>query len=143
MCAVPRRGGSMKEWSSFPRELPDQPPHEAQLVKEIWEALGCKDDMTRRFIRVAVMAIRVFDWKQTNYGTRNIAGKGAKGVLTRLTDKWSRLDNIYENRREDEEHAEPVEDSFGDIGNYGLIGLMCRYGLWPGSPEEKKAETIH
>ena len=110
--------------------------HLAQLAKEVWEALGCKDPLTRAFIRVAFVAFQVFDWKQRQYGTRNIAQKGAEGIVTRLWDKVSRIDNIYEKGKQDEPAGETVEDTFGDIGNYGLIGLMCRYGLWPGSPEQ-------
>lgn len=119
----------------FPVVL-EEKPHLAQLAKEVWEALGCKDPLTRAFIRVVFVAIRVFDWKQNSYGTRNIAAKGAQGVVTRLNDKLARLDNLYDKGLQNEGGGKPVEDNFGDIGNYGLIGLMCRYGLWPGSPEQ-------
>lgn len=125
----------------FPVGLEDK-PHTAQLAKEVWEALGCKDPLTRTFIRVVFVAVQVFDWKQQMYGTKNIAQKGAKGVVTRLWDKVSRLDNIYEKGQQDTVSGEPVEDTFGDSGVYGIIGLMCRYKLWPGSPEQAERREV-
>lgn len=122
-------------YSGFPRTLPETQPHEAQMAKEVWEFLGCKDPLTRAFIRACFVAIRVFDYKQGKYGTGNIAKKGAKGVVTRMWDKVSRLDNIYEKGKQDEAESETVEDTFGDCANYGLIALMCRWKQWPGSPE--------
>lgn len=125
----------------FPDSVEDK-PHMVQLAKEVWESLGCKDPLTRAFIRTTFIAIQVFDWKQGKYGTKNIAAKGGKGVVTRLTDKLSRLDNMYETGQDAREDNEGVEDSFGDIGNYGLIGLMCRWKMWPGSPERNGVEEF-
>lgn len=116
--------------NKFPKEAPETAPHIKQLAKEVWEQLGCKDDLTKRFIEVLFLAVKVFDWKQQNYGVQNIQRGGANGVRFRLGDKISRLDNLMP--KNENPDSESIEDTFGDAGNYGFIGLMCRYGFWPG-----------
>ena len=128
--------------NSFSKTLPEQRPDEAQYAKEIWQTLGCQDPLTKSFIRMAILAIKVFDFKQTRYGTGNIAAGGELGVRLRLSDKSARLMNLMKKGAEPED--ETVEDTFGDVGVYGLIGLMARYGLWPGvdgaHPQAEKKE---
>ena len=116
--------------NKFPADAPSVGPHEAQFAKEVWEYLGCKDILTRKFIQVCFVAIKVFDFKQRHYGEKNIQRGGADGVRIRLGDKISRLDRLMAAGESPEE--EPIEDTFGDIGNYGLIGLMASWGWWPG-----------
>lgn len=125
---------------SFPAAAPEIRPDQSQFAKEVWEHLGCKDILTRKFIQVCFVAIKVFDWKQGNYGEKNIQRGGADGVRVRLGDKIARLDHLMPKGESPE--AEPIEDTFGDVGNYGLIGLMCRWGWWPGVPaRETEAST--
>lgn len=114
---------------SFPAQYQPK-PQDRQMAKELCDSLGCKDVLTVSFVCVLFQAIKVFDWKQSQYGCGNIARAGAKGVVTRLGDKVSRLENLT--AKDEEPVDEPIEDSFGDSGNYGFIGLMCRWGLWPG-----------
>lgn len=116
--------------NSFPAVPEPRLPHHRQLAKEIWEALGCKDELTKRFILATFMAIKVFDWKQGNYGPGNIQAGGDPGVRLRLSDKAARLMNLLKQGKEPVD--ETIEDTFGDCANYGLIGLMCRWGWWPG-----------
>lgn len=112
--------------NSFPAVPPETRSDQAQFAKEIWEYLGCRDPLTQRFILACLQAIRVFDWKQQRYGTENIAAAGEVGVRTRLSDKAARLMNLM--KRGLEPADETVEDTFGDAGVYGIIGLMCRWG---------------
>lgn len=115
---------------NFPAAAPDFRPDQIQFAKEVADHLGCKDPLTRKFILVCFVAIRVFDWKQSSYGCGNIQRAGTPGVVTRIGDKCSRLENLM--RKGESPEGEPLEDTFGDVGNYGFIGLMCRWGLWPG-----------
>lgn len=126
--------------NKFPATPPDPRPDQVQFAKEIWEQLGCKDQLTKKFIHATLTAIRVFDWKQQRYGTENIAAAGDFGVRLRLNDKTARLTNLMKKNMEPAD--ETIEDSFGDAAVYGLIGLMCRWGWWPGVevPEARKAQ---
>ncbi len=124
--------------NKFPAVAPVHRPDQVQFAKEVWEHLGCKDPLTKKFIEVVFVAIKVFDWKQSQYGSGNIRRAGARGVVTRLGDKVSRLENLMAKNESPVE--EPIEDSFGDSGNYGLIGLMCRWGWWPGVPAATEQE---
>lgn len=122
--------------NKFPAAPPEPRPDQVQFAKEIWEQLGCKDPLTRKFIQAALVAIRIFDWKQQRYGTQNIAAAGDHGVRLRLSDKAARLMNLMKTNQEPED--ETVEDSFGDASVYGIIGLMCRWGWWPGVDAAQK-----
>lgn len=126
--------------NKFPAQVPSQRPDEAQYVKEVWQALGCKDPLTRDYIRVALIGVRVFDYKQQRYGTGNIAESGFGGLVTRMQDKISRIKHLLGLGHNPDD--EPIEDSSGDLGVYGHIGLMVRWGLWPGvSAEAAKAQV--
>ena len=124
------QGSSFPQTSEF---IPVAAQPGMPLVDTIYNYLGCKNEITMKFISVVLTAVMVFDWKQTNYGCKNIARKGARGISIRLFDKVSRLENIYDTNNFPRD--ETVEDTFGDVGVYGLMALMCRYGWWPGSPE--------
>lgn len=126
--------------NKFPAVPPEFRPDQDQFVKEVYEYLGCKDILTKAFIRATFVAIKVFDFKQQNYGVQNIQRGGANGVRLRLGDKISRLDNLMSKGENPIE--EPIEDTFGDVGVYGLIGLLCRWGWWPGVEAATKQETV-
>lgn len=125
--------------NKFP-SCPEVPPQTKQLAKEIFDSLGCKENLTRDFILAALIAIRVFDYKQGKYGPGNIAEFAEVGVMIRSTDKIKRLINLW--RTGQEPTDESKEDSWGDLANYGLIALMCRYGWWPGVKGSKQKEQI-
>lgn len=72
--------------------------------------------------------------KQRAYGVGNIAKFGEFGVMVRLSDKQERLHNIL-NKGGTATHDESLEDTWLDMANYGLIGLMVRRGIW-GLPME-------
>lgn len=68
--------------------------------------------------------------RHAKYGAGNIAEFGETGILVRLGDKFARL----KNNRRTSFFDESVDDTLLDIVGYGLIWLMWRKGLWPGSP---------
>ena len=80
----------------------------------------------------------LFVQKQLDYGSGNIARFGELGVMVRANDKIERLRTLLlENR---EAKNEPIEDTWRDLANYGVIGLLCHLGLWP---EYKPPEPIY
>jgi len=118
-----------KSNNSFPAAL-EREPHIDQWAKETAEALGLREPLSRDFLRAAFKAAQVFDYKQSKYGPGNIAEFGTTGVMIRATDKIKRLANLW--RKGETPTDETIEDSWGDLANYGLIALMCRWGAWPG-----------
>ena len=70
--------------------------------------------------------------KQLDYGPGNVNnahGGPINGLLVRIGDKFERLKNLF-NRGVSPKH-ESIEDSFKDLANYGVIGLMVQRGVWP------------
>ena len=57
-----------------------------------------------------------------------------KGVVVRLSDKMARL---YSFCRKGKLQNEPVEDTFYDLSNYAILGLIL-YLEWKESNEKKK-----
>jgi len=81
------------------------------------------------FFKTQIKALALFRDKQYDYGPENISNFGDIGVLVRLNDKIERLKNLMFSDKE--AHNESIVDTWIDIGNYGLIGLMCANGTWP------------
>ena len=69
--------------------------------------------------------------KHRDYGPKNIAdspGGALNGLRVRMHDKTARINNLIDNGG-DPQH-EPLEDSFKDLANYGIIGLLVLRGKW-------------
>jgi len=74
--------------------------------------------------------------KHDDYGPSNIAnapGGALNGLRVRMHDKLARINNIYE-YMEDTKGFQPqhesLEDSFKDMANYAIIGLLVLRGKW-------------
>ena len=74
--------------------------------------------------------------KHEDYGPSNIAnapGGALNGLRVRMHDKLARINNIYE-YMEDTKGFQPqhesLEDSFKDMANYAIIGLLVLRGKW-------------
>lgn len=104
------------------------------MTNEICERLGLKTEMARQYITAMLELAILFDKKQQDYGSGNISTTGELGVMVRTQDKVSRIRNLLtkEMKNESSEGAqnEPIEDSWKDMANYGVIGLLLRRGLW-------------
>lgn len=77
-------------------------------------------------------ALDILVKKQIDYGPKNISnvpGGPMMGLAVRLHDKISRLANLLENNIDP--NNESIEDTFLDIANYGMIGLMITKEKWP------------
>lgn len=69
--------------------------------------------------------------KHLDYGPKNIShspGGPLNGLRVRMHDKLARINNLYDNDRT--ALNEPLEDSFKDIANYGVIALLVLRGQW-------------
>ena len=112
------------------------PPTHTQLADFIHASLGLKDRVcTPEFIEVLLEALELFDSKQLDYGPGNISEFGELGIVVRTNDKMARLKNLlFTDGQWSPNNAqnESIEDTYLDIANYGLIGLLCLRGKWPG-----------
>ena len=92
--------------------------------------------------------------KHEDYGPLNISnapGGAINGLRVRMYDKLARINNLYENSN-DTPNYESLADSFMDLANYAIIGLLVQNGQWEGIPNgeasashsrvERPADTI-
>ena len=71
--------------------------------------------------------------KHADYGPMNISGApgGAmNGLRVRMYDKLARLNNLIDTG--DTPNYESIQDSFIDLANYAIIGLLVQRGQWEG-----------
>ena len=91
-----------------------------KLAANIADGLDLKTDM------------KLFDEKQLDYGSTNISASGEIGVAVRLQDKASRMRHILLKgiRGEKGVNNEPLADTYQDVANYGMIGMLLNRDLW-------------
>jgi hypothetical protein len=71
--------------------------------------------------------------KQEDYGPLNIAlapGGAMNGLRVRMYDKLARLNNMADKGATP--NYESIEDTFIDLANYAIIGLLAQRGQWEG-----------
>lgn len=69
--------------------------------------------------------------KHRDYGPKNISqspGGPLNGLRVRMHDKTARINNLVDKGLTAEN--EPLEDSFKDLANYGVIALLVLRGKW-------------
>ena len=69
--------------------------------------------------------------KHRDYGPRNITdapGGPINGLRVRMHDKLARINNLFDSGASPEH--ESLEDSFKDMANYAIIGLLVLRGKW-------------
>ena len=69
--------------------------------------------------------------KHRDYGPSNIAnapGGALNGLRVRMHDKLARINNLVDENKNPEH--ESLEDSFKDMANYAIIGLLVLRGKW-------------
>ena len=70
--------------------------------------------------------------KHRDYGPRNIGdspGGPINGLRVRMHDKMARINHLVDNQQE--AVNEPLRDSFMDLANYAMIGMLVLDGKWP------------
>ena len=98
-------------------------------------------ELSKEFKQIQQEMYKMFAAKHMDYGLNNIALGGdivnnsddkqfsLTGLCIRLTDKISRLKNLLINGRSFVE-GEGMQDTFIDIANYGIIGLLVGRNKW-------------
>ncbi len=98
-------------------------------------------ELSKEFKQIQKEMYVMFARKHMDYGLNNIALGGdivnnsddkqfsLTGLCIRLTDKISRLKNLLINGRSFVE-GEGIQDTFIDIANYGIIGLLVGRDKW-------------
>lgn len=69
--------------------------------------------------------------KHKDYGSSNIAnapGGALNGLRVRMHDKLARINNLVDENKNPEH--ESLEDSFKDMANYAIIGLLVLREKW-------------
>jgi hypothetical protein len=69
--------------------------------------------------------------KHLDYGPKNITdapGGPINGLRVRMHDKLARINNLFDSGASPEH--ESLEDSFKDMANYAIIGLLVLRGKW-------------
>lgn len=103
------------------------------LAKTIATTLNVTEDITVGFIVEVLNDISLFDKKQRDYGSENIAAFGELGVLVRVNDKIARLKNLC-NKETPQSRSVPenesIMDSWQDLSVYGVIARLVRKGEW-------------
>jgi len=72
--------------------------------------------------------------KQSDYGPLNISlapGGPLNGLRVRMFDKLQRFSHLVETGN-DTPNYESLEDTFIDLANYAIIGLLVQRGQWEG-----------
>jgi hypothetical protein len=98
------------------------------LLAQISVELGLETPQGKRALALALECIQLLDSKQQDYGPRNISYSGELGIAVRQQDKVCRLKHLLENGRK--ANHESKRDTYMDMANYGLIGLMLDDGTW-------------
>ena len=98
-------------------------------------------ELSKEFKNIQKEMYEMFARKHMDYGLNNIALGGdivnnsddkkfsLTGLAIRLTNKISRLRNLMVNGKNYVE-GESMEDTFIDVANYGIIGLLVGRNKW-------------
>jgi len=115
--------------------MPEKDERIDKVVDVLYDNLHLEVPLTKEYLREVINTAITFDTKQRDYSTQNIAEFSALGVLIRMSDKFSRLKNLLLHNKKPQH--ETIEDTWLDISIYGIIGLLCHKGKWPGQREFK------
>ncbi len=97
-------------------------------------------ELSKEFKEIQEEMYNTFAAKHMDYGLQNISLGGdltkdndkkfsLTGLAIRLTDKVSRLRNLLVNGKSFDK-GEGMEDTFLDVANYGIIGLLVGRDKW-------------
>jgi hypothetical protein len=89
-------------------------------------------ELESKVLDVFTRAFHLWRDRQAKYGPTNIAGTGALGCYVRSCDKLARLRQVYLKNTGVNAPDETIVDSWLDLLNYAMMGLMCHEGDWPG-----------
>lgn len=96
------------------------------LLKE----LGIQTQAGKEFVLLSLSDAQLFDKKQHDYGSKNIADFGLFGCVVRMNDKFRRIQNLFVKGRRARVN-ESIRDNLTDISNYAKIARLLDTGKWP------------
>ena len=114
--------------------------------KEATDAIASNDfkeafpELEKEFKKIQNEQYNLFSKKMMDYGLGNVTLGGdlalsedkkyaIQGIQIRLNDKINRLKNLLRNGKNYVE-GETIEDTFIDIANYGIIGMLIGKDKW-------------
>ena len=97
-------------------------------------------EMTTAFKQIQLDQYKLFCYKQHDYGSKNISvgtnletpdeiALSLTGLWFRMNDKIQRLKNLLM-KNTNAVVDEPMEDSFLDLSNYGIMATIVKMGKW-------------
>lgn len=81
--------------------------------------------------------------KHEDYGPKNISespGGPLNGLRVRMHDKLARINNLIDNNSNPKN--ESLEDSFKDMANYAIIGLLVLRKQWDNKSNDTKLNSM-
>jgi hypothetical protein len=123
------------------REISDAKNGKTSKIDVILHFENQYPELAEEFSIIQEEQYELFARKHLDYGLNNIALGGdivnnsddrkfsLTGLAIRLTDKISRLRNLMVNGK-NYVQGEGMEDTFIDIANYGIIGLLVGRNKW-------------
>ena len=104
-------------------------------IKIRWSALADARSGNRELEECWLEVIRelfsLWQDRQRKYGTGNIAAFMEVGCLVRSSDKVARLKEALLGNQGGNSSDESVLDSWMDLANYAIMGVICHQGKWP------------
>lgn len=93
-------------------------------------------DLERAYVEHMIENFRLFQQRHRKYGRGNISRAADLGIVVRLGDKLSRLENLYFSGSA-EANDETIVDTIRDIHVYANMLLMVLGGQWPNATPKK------
>ena len=94
-------------------------------------ALEFADEFENEVGAVYAELMKLLLSKHDDYGPKNIAdapGGAINGLRVRMHDKLARINNLFDSKNEPKH--ESLEDSFIDMANYAIIGILLLRDKW-------------
>ncbi len=137
-----KNGGDSKK----PIFINDGNPVQNKILESTTSSVAVKvfeeeyPELSAEFKKIQLEMYEMFAAKHMDYGLNNISLGGdlnnesdkkfsLTGLAIRLTDKISRLRNLLTNGK-NYVKGEAMEDTFLDVANYGIIGLLVGRNKW-------------
>ena len=136
-------GDTITKWHEIQEDMSDREIMDAKHPEAAAVRVFEKEypELSDEFKQIQKEMYEMFARKHMDYGLNNIALGGdivnnsddkqfsLTGLCIRLTDKISRLKNLLINGKAFVE-GEGIQDTFIDIANYGIIGLLVGRDKW-------------
>lgn len=113
----------------------DGPCNEAklsQIISRANEALGLDEAFEQAVADKFDECLAMLLSKHKDYGPKNISqspGGALNGLRVRMHDKLARINHLLDSGKPPQNEA--LVDSFLDLANYAVIGMLVLNGQWP------------